>query len=230
MRKNLFILLCCLAGINVQCQNTKKMKLIYVIDPLCGWCYGNTINTGKLYAELGKEIEFEILPAGMWTGAGAKKQDAALASYVSKSDKRIAELTGTPFGEAYFKLVKDETIILDSELPSRAIVCIKEIAPEKAVPFAIEVQRARYFYGKDLNKEQTYLSICDALQIDPKVFSSKFSSIEIKQKTQECFVKASKLAQSYPTLLVEKGGKYYIVEQGFAAYQDIISAINQLNK
>jgi putative protein-disulfide isomerase len=41
------------------------MKLIYVMDPLCGWCYGNSRNTEMLHTGFGNEIEFEILPAGM---------------------------------------------------------------------------------------------------------------------------------------------------------------------
>lgn len=51
---------------NAQQINNKKMsKLIYVMDPLCGWCYGNSVNTQHLYDTYKNQIDFEILPAGM---------------------------------------------------------------------------------------------------------------------------------------------------------------------
>jgi putative protein-disulfide isomerase len=50
----------------------------------------------------------------------------------------------------------------------------------------------------------------------------------MKQKTKETFVMASRLASSYPTLLIEKEGKYYTIEQGYAPYSDIAGRINQL--
>jgi putative protein-disulfide isomerase len=104
-----------------------------------------------------------------------------MTGFFEKGDKQIAQLTGTQFGDAYFEFIQNESIILDSEVPSRAIVSVKNISPEKAIPFAIEVQRARYAYGKDLNNEQTYISICNTLHIDTKAFLAIFSSEEIKK-------------------------------------------------
>ncbi|MFI1773403.1 DsbA family protein [Thalassobellus citreus] len=206
------------------------MKLIYVMDPLCGWCYGNSINTKKLYSEFESKIEFEILPAGMWTGNQAKRQDKNMVSFFEKGDKQIEQYTGTPFGEAYFEFLKNETIILDSEIPSRAIVSVKNIAPQKAIPFALEVQKARYMFGKDLNNVQTYVSICETLSIDATVFVKTFSSEELKKQTQESFTKATKYASSYPTLLLEKDGELFIVEQGYAPFSKIVETINQIIK
>jgi putative protein-disulfide isomerase len=200
------------------------------MDPLCGWCYGNTDNTEKLYAEFRDKIEFEILPAGMWVGNRTMKQDKDMANYFVKGDKQIAQLTGTQFGNAYFELLQNESIVLDSEVPSRAIVSVKNISPDKAIPFTIEVQRARYAYGKDLNNVQTYTSICESLHIDTGVFLAKFSSEEIKKQTQETFLKASRFATSYPSLLMEKEGKYYMVEQGYAPYAKIEEIINRIRK
>lgn len=206
------------------------MKLVYVMDPLCGWCYGNSLNTEKLYSEFGNEFEFEILPAGMWSGNQAKMQDQNMASYFMKGDKQIAQLTGTQFGDAYFEFIHNESVVLDSEVPSRAIVTIKNISPEKSVPYAIEVQRARYAHGKDLNNEQTYISICEALHINSADFMEKFSSEKMKQQTQETFIKASRYASSYPTLLLEKDSKHYVVEQGYRPYSQLVDTINQIKK
>jgi putative protein-disulfide isomerase len=82
------------------------MKLVYVMDPLCGWCYGNALNTEKLFTEFRNEIDFEILPAGMWAGNHVKKQAPYLANYFIKNDAQIAQRTGTPFGSEYFEFIQ----------------------------------------------------------------------------------------------------------------------------
>ena len=38
------------------------MKLIYIMDPLCGWCYGNSDNVLELFEKYNNDIKFEILP------------------------------------------------------------------------------------------------------------------------------------------------------------------------
>lgn len=204
-------------------------KLIYVMDPLCGWCYGNSTNTQKLYDKYKDTLDFEILPAGMWVGENARKQSKPMAQFIKKHDPQVQQTTGTEFGKDYFDFIENENIVLDSEVPSRAIVTVKKIATSQAIPFAIEVQKARYWYGKDLNKDETYISICEKLALDTDKFLKTFRSEEMKKATEETFELAQKYASSYPTLLAEKNGKVSILEQGYASFETIEKEINILN-
>jgi putative protein-disulfide isomerase len=215
---------------NAQQIKNKKMKLIYVMDPLCGWCYGNSTNTQHLFDKYKNQIDFEILPAGMWVGENARKQSKPMAQFIQKHDLQIQQATGTAFGPNYFKFVENENIVLDSEIPSRAIVTVKKIWATQAVPFAIEVQKARYLHAKDLNDDATYVSICENLKLDKKQFLEAFHSQAIKKETQETFALAQQYARSYPTLLAEKEGKIYTLEQGFAPIEGILKQIDSLLK
>ena len=40
-------------------------KLIYVMDPLCGWCFGNSQNMLAIKEEFAGKFEFEIIMGGM---------------------------------------------------------------------------------------------------------------------------------------------------------------------
>ncbi|MEP7092860.1 MAG: DsbA family protein, partial [Flavobacterium sp.] len=182
------------------------MKLIYIMDPLCGWCYGNSTNTKKIYDKYNDVLDFEILPAGMWTGENARKQSKPMAQFIKKHDPQVEQTTGTKFGNDYFKFIENEEIVLDSEIPSRAIVTVKKLWQLQAIPFAIEVQKARYWHGKDLNTDETYLSICEKLDLDKTEFIKVFHSETIKKETQMTFDLAQHYADSYPTLLAEKEG------------------------
>ena len=39
----------------------KKSKLVYIMDPHCGWCYGNNRSMSDLYDLLQNEYDFEII-------------------------------------------------------------------------------------------------------------------------------------------------------------------------
>lgn len=201
------------------------MKLIYVMDPLCGWCYGNYRNTLQT-AETYKDIPFEIIPGGMWAGANVRKQSKQMAAYFIKHDEQIAKLTGTAFGEDYFKFINAQEVLLDSEIPSRAIVTVQQFWPEKNVTFAAAVQKERYFYGKDLNLDLTYQEILDSLGIDKEVFFKHFHSPEMKAATQAAFAKAADYAMSYPTLLLDTGSELLLIEQGYSSLEEISNRID----
>ena len=59
---------------------------------------------------------------GMMTGNNRRQITDEWRNYVIPHDKRIAEMTGQPFGEAYFNgLLRDTTAVMDSEPPITAI-------------------------------------------------------------------------------------------------------------
>jgi|SRR6218665_1034877 len=203
-------------------------KLIYIMDPLCGWCYGNSTNTKKIYDKYKDILDIEVLPAGMWEGDNARVQSKQLVQFIKKHDPQVQQTTGTAFGKEYFEFIEKEGIVLDSEVPSRAIVTVKKLWPSQTVPFTIEVQKARYLYGKDLNEEETYLSICENLNLDKAQFLEAFHSESILNETQQTFALAKQYANSYPTLLGEKDGELYVLEQGYAPLGDIFQQIDNL--
>lgn len=203
------------------------MKFIYVMDPLCGWCYGNYPQKIRL-AEHYKNIPFEVIPAGMWTGINARHQSKQMADYFLKHDWKIEQVTGTVFGKAYQEFINRTDVLLDSEVPSRAIVVVHQYWPEKQLKFAIEVQKARYLYGKDLNTLQTYLDICQELNIDAETFTGHFNSKQMVVATQDAFERAATYAFAYPTLLLEQNGETTLIEQGYAAIEEVVDRVDAL--
>jgi putative protein-disulfide isomerase len=200
------------------------------MDPLCGWCYGNSENTLKLFNKYKDKIEFEIVPAGMWTGGNKMKQTKAMTNYILSHDAQIAERTGIVFGEDYFDIVKNKELDIDSEVPCRAIVAARSINPAIAFPFAVEVQKARYFYGQDLNPDATYMPVCEKSGIDSTSFFQAFHSDKIKNDTQQSFQQAAQYANSYPTMLIEKDNKVTILEQGYTLLSELENKVDEFLK
>ncbi|WP_237717532.1 DsbA family protein [Myroides injenensis] len=202
------------------------MKILYLMDPLCGWCYGNHDNMDRLYHDFNDKIIFDIIPAGMWVGDNKRIQSEQMANFFVKHDTKIAEYTNTEFGQAYFNFVKNNhNIVLDSEIPSKAIITIKNIDANKTMAFTSEIQKARYLYGLDLNNNATYTIICELLNIDVNTFLHHFESKTIEELTLKSFKEAAKYASSYPTLLLQTDNQLIELEQGYETYDNLKSKI-----
>ncbi|HVI48671.1 MAG TPA: DsbA family protein [Chitinophaga sp.] len=202
-----------------------QYKLVYIMDPLCGWCYGNAANIIHTYETFREHIPFEIIPGGMWAGHNARMQSLQMAAYFRNHDQQIAAMTGTAFGEAYFEFIQREDVLLNSEIPSRAIVTAQHLWPGISPEFMAAVQKARYYYGKDLNHYSTYEAILQQLNLDNDAFRQHFDSPAMKAATQAAFARAASYAMSYPTLLLETGNRTILIEQGYSSAEEIISNI-----
>ena len=71
------------------------MRIIYLFDPLCGWCYGAGPALEKL-AQL-DGVTVDLAPTGLFAGGASRPMDKHFAAYAWQNDQRIARLTGQPF-------------------------------------------------------------------------------------------------------------------------------------
>ncbi|MCH5052383.1 hypothetical protein [Pectobacterium aquaticum] len=53
--------------------------LIYLFDPLCGWCYGATATISKLHEN--PDVNVELLPTGLFADERAKLMTDEFAAY-----------------------------------------------------------------------------------------------------------------------------------------------------
>ncbi len=120
--------------------------LHYIFDPLCGWCYGAAPLVKAAQAIPGLTIALHA--GGMMTGSNRRAISDEWRHYVMPHDKRIAELTGQPFGKGYFNgLLRDTTAVMDSEPPITAILAAERLAG-RGLDMLHRIQEAHYQQGR----------------------------------------------------------------------------------
>ncbi|HSI40711.1 MAG TPA: DsbA family protein [Xanthobacteraceae bacterium] len=136
----------------------------YLFDPLCGWCYGAAATLEALAAR--PDFDIQLVPTGLFAGAGARPMDQGFADYAWSNDQRIARLTGQPFSEAYRRDVLGErTRLFDSGPATLAIVAVALIAPDRAFEVLKAIQGARYVDGRDITDMAVLAQILRALDM-----------------------------------------------------------------
>ncbi len=145
--------------------------LHYIYDPLCGWCYA----VAPLVAAAGHidGLTLEFHGGGLMSGPARCRVTPDLRNYVMIHDRRIAELTGQPFGDDYFNgLLLDVDAVFDSTPPIAAIRA-SQACGHSAAAMLSALQHAHFVEGQRIADEVTLQMLAAALGIDQEVFAAE---------------------------------------------------------
>ncbi len=206
-----------------------KDQILYLFDPLCGWCYGFSQTMVRFYEELRAEHEFVAIPGGMITGSRVGPAKAS-SIYIKGIIPRLEATTGVVFGEEYLRLLDSDTIF-DSEPPSRALHAFRSFHFERAIEFAHAMQLAHFTEGKDYNNPQMYAELAGQFGIGEAAFMERYEDERIRQNVQMEFAWARESGvQGYPTVVLRKGQKYYMLAHGFSPLESLKSSLERAVK
>jgi putative protein-disulfide isomerase len=200
-----------------------KTKIHYVMDTMCGWCYGFSDVITEIQEKYKDVYDFNILPGGMWTGGGVKTMNNRLGDYIKGHNVSVEQLTGKKFGEGFNKNILESTsIVLDSFPGAKAVAVIQKIKGEVAFSFLKKLQEAFFVAGKDMNDLEVYTEIAESFSISREQFEKEFLSEDLTQETLKYFdMVASMGVASYPTVIVVEGNKGTMISQGYSSFEDL---------
>ncbi len=192
-----------------------KPTIIYIFDPICGWCYTFNPVIEHLHARYKHKVDFVVVSGGMITGK-RMRPISEMSEFILSGYKDMENLTGAHFGEKYLKMVETGTEMLDSEKPSFALTAFKTILPEKVVAFAHLLQKAHFEKGQSYHNDSTYVELARSFNINEKLFIEKMNSDSIKIATHLDFKKTEESGiSSFPTMLLQINGKVTLLAEGF---------------
>lgn len=138
-----------------------QKTLLYIFDPLCGWCYAAAPALDALTNH--PSVELVLLPSGLFTGRGARPQNRQWAEYAWANDQRIAALTGQVFSEVY----RQQVLLgphgsFDSGPMTRALTLARGLDRRLELPLLHHFQRQRYIDGRETSSARVAAAITPA--------------------------------------------------------------------
>lgn len=144
---------------------SRTRTVTYLFDPLCGWCYGASPAVASLSDV--EDLVLEMVPTGLFSGAGARPLDEGFAAYAWANDQRIHALTGQIFSEHYrTDVLGDRRQRLDSGPATLALTAVALTAPDREFAALAAIQSARYAGGRDITVAATLADILAGLGLD----------------------------------------------------------------
>lgn len=206
-----------------------KLKIIYVYDALCGWCYGFSPVMQAVHENYGEEFEFEILSGGMILGDQVNRVDKPAGPSI-ESFKGIENVTGIKFGTPFIHNYEFGTMVFNSEMPAIALSVLKSISPGKAMEFAQQIQNSIYYDGKNPDDIDLYRYLSVNNSIDPDLFEEKMGEPGFKEAAYYEFALVKQLQVSnYPAVLIQASeSKFYLIARGYADYETMELRINNV--
>jgi putative protein-disulfide isomerase len=208
------------------------MKLVYVADPMCSWCYGFGKEMTAL-TQLHPELELDIVVGGVRAGATDILDDAGKQFRLGHWE-RVQASSGLPFNRE--ALLARRNFVYDTEPICRAVVAARKLAPEADLLSVFRaLQRAFYVDGLDTTDGRV-LSEAGAAAlaevghaVDADAFHATWQAAETVAETQADFRKARAMGvRSFPALLLDTGKGLAEVSPGYAHAAEVDKRLRAL--
>ncbi|WP_265945845.1 DsbA family protein [Dechloromonas sp. A34] len=188
------------------------MVLHYIYDPFCGWCYA----AAPLVSAARQVLAVQAHGGGMMAGRQRQTVSPQLRDYVMPHDRRIAELTGQPFGEAYFNgLLLDREAVLDSAPPIAAMLAA-ELLGGRGLDLLGRLQTAHYVEGRRIAETPALIELAGTIDLEPAAFATALEEMQGEVTLAHIEESRRLLAEAggsgFPTFVLEQAGYHAVLD------------------
>lgn len=188
------------------------MRLVYIADPLCSWCYGFGPELARLLSRH-PEARLDLVMGGLRAGHQEPATDPFRAM-IREHWEHVHAASGLPFNDA--ALARDG-FVYDTEPACRAVVACRETQPAHAYPLFAAIQAAFYRDGRDTTDPAVLVELAVMEGLDPIAFREAYESAGIRSRTLEDFRATHAMGvRGFPTLAVAHGQELFLVTAGYA--------------
>lgn len=211
-------------------ERMEKLKLIYVYDAHCSWCFAFSKVIVNIQEKYATQFNFEVLSGGMVIGDRIGTIKDAAPPNILEIYERIASFTGTTFSEAYLANVKQGDSIRNSEIPANALAVFKSYLPDRAIEYAHALQHELFITASEVNDDNLYLSLAKKFGLDGPTFLAQMQTKEFQDAARYEFALAKQLqVTGYPQLLVQAGAtQFYLIAKGYTDFANLDERIKKV--
>ena len=204
--------------------NVMAKSLIYVVDPMCSWCWGFLPVFEGIVQRYHDQVTIKALLGGLRPG-NTERFDEHRRAYILSHWHAVHERTGQSFN---FAFQMGSSFTYDTEPSSRAVVVVRKLAPEREFTYLKAVQEAFYVNNKDVTREEILVDLASAQGLNRTTFLKWFQDPVIKQSVWEEFDRARQLGVSgFPTLLGREGHDLITFTHGYQPIDVLVPLIEE---
>ncbi|MDV4149304.1 hypothetical protein R0131_00480 [Clostridium sp. AL.422] len=145
--------------------------------------------------------------------------------------KKIEETTGCQFGNNFFEMIRNEEVLLTSELPAIALAVFRDCETSfSPIEFIGELSHSIFLDGRNPSTDSFYKDLAMNFEIEPNSFIKKMKEDYYKQQAHYDFTLAKQLkAEAFPRLYLQTYDDYfYLISKGYSDYDDVIKIIGEI--
>ncbi|MBF9253628.1 DsbA family protein [Pontibacter sp. 172403-2] len=198
--------------------------LIYVMDPMCSWCYGFAPQLQKLKQAQEDKLKFKLVMGGLRPGT-TKPMDTGMRDSIRHHWQEVEKATEQPFN---YTLLERNDFVYDTEPACRAVITMRYLKPEAELEMAEAIQNAFYAQGSDVTQPAILAAIATQFDVTEEEFLEMFNSELMLEKTQQDFLIARHLqANAFPSLYLLNGHQVSLLSRGYRLFEALNSRLQE---
>lgn len=198
-----------------------RTRLIYVMDPMCSWCWGFS----PVVQALVDQAQLHGVATDLVVGGLRQERiamDQAGRERTASYWQAVHEASGQPFN---FEMGLPEGLVYDTEPACRALVAARSLDEKSVWVLAGLIQEAFYVDGRNVTLPPELVLLAEAAGIPRIEFADSFDSQAVRDATAADFDWARNLGiAGFPTLLAEHNGQLALLTNGYQAL-DVLSPL-----
>ncbi|MEN8304396.1 MAG: DsbA family protein [Campylobacterota bacterium] len=195
-----------------------RPERIFVIDPMCSWCWGFHPVIETLRKKYSDQYHFSLVVGGLRT-KGAMIWNSRTKQDLQATWQGVAAHTKQHFTDRLFRLKNFE---YDTYPACKAVVTVRELFGDTAsFEYLSKIQKAFYVEGRDITKAETLSSF---LALDEQeAFMKFFHSNRAEVLLQHDFSKARSMgANAFPSVVKIDSDGHMMCKKGYQTAEEIL--------
>ncbi|MFJ4373748.1 DsbA family protein [Pseudomonas japonica] len=193
-------------------------RLLYVMDPMCSWCWGFAPVAAALIDQAREAgVQTRLVVGGLRSGSSAL--DASTRRYILEHWQAVNQATGQTFE---FDGAMPDGFVYDTEPACRALVTARSLDADKVWTLLALIQQAFYQRAEDVTLAPTLVNLAELAGFDRAAFAAAFTSADQRSATAADFTWVQDLGiAGFPTLLAERNGQLALLTNGYQALDSL---------
>ena len=172
------------------------MRLVYVMDPMCAWCYGFQPELEE-FLKKHSSIEVDWIMGGLAHDTN-QPMDENLKQAISSYWYQIEKTAQVTFNHDYWQM---NTPYRSTYPACRAVISAESLRAKSTHQMVKSIQSAYYLEAKNPSLKETLIACAKSIGLDENQFLEVFESEETEQQLQQHLSLTYQLqARAFPAL------------------------------
>ncbi|MEM1412047.1 MAG: DsbA family protein [Pseudomonadota bacterium] len=200
------------------------MQFVYVMDPMCGWCYGFQPELDDFLAEH-PAAELVWIMGGLAPDSQTP-MDEALRETIASYWHQIEAKTRVTFNHEFWTR---NTPYRSTYPACRAVIAAEQLQAGSARSMVKAIQSAYYREARNPALEATLIACAGAIGFDEAAFAEVLASAETEQRFQQQLALTRRLqVRGFPALFfVDAEGRAYPLAMGYTPADEMAQRLGR---
>ena len=199
-------------------------EILLIVDPMCSWCWGFSPSVEAMAEEYADRAPVFPIAGGLRPLTAEPMNDAAKAE-IRHHWEDVGKASGQPFDFSFFER---DGFVYDTEPACRALVTVRSLKPEAALPYLALMHKAFYAENRDITDHDVLAGLAQEAGLDRGAFAGAFPSRQMIYLTASDFFRSQSMGVSgFPTTVLRQGEKLSLLSSGFRSFEDLKPHLDQ---